>query len=239
MGTWTSFLYSRLLQALPRVASHPPTPPAAPERPPSLEWDPPPSRAAITDSVPSSLNSHQWRYRDELAAMALRVRTCLSGLSAHPEANLLSQLELELQQHADSDSVVITPAALLPLLSRTLDALDRMLASNAALRAEAAAVRREMQAGLAPAGIEDIDDEADDDEDTENQPHLAPQQIEADLAVAENLTHKLEQEIARLRSAHPAKCPESHVGTTPPAMLMSANGSLHPIPRHTMPHAPT
>lgn len=129
-----------------------------------------PDRVERVESAPLARSCN----RPPKDALFLRLQRMVQAHASQPESAVLSELGDELEQHATNETDVV---------SRLLDALDHMLAANGGLRAEAAAVRRELNA------IED-----------RGEPHRLPRHVEEDLNMAELLTRKLEAEMGALKA---------------------------------------
>lgn len=126
----------------------------------SMEWNP--SYASDLSSALSTALDRAYSGRSEmLGALAARVRAILVECTDLNEAERLNEIATLLQQCASArpqprnekcKQPVGTMDAVLPIdvIERLVNIMEGMIFANATLRAEAAAVRRELAAGLMP-----------------------------------------------------------------------------------------
>jgi len=131
----------------------------------SMEWDPPYARD-FTNASSSSLDQLCASHSEVFGALASRLRSLLGDCTDSDHARLLNEAASLLQRHASAcgdasgehTKLVASAFARVPpidVIENLVTTLEGMMLANAALRVEAAAVRREIAAGLVPSTGDD------------------------------------------------------------------------------------
>jgi hypothetical protein len=251
----------------------------------SVEWDPP-FAGDLSATLSTSLDHARSGRSEMFGALAARIRSILGECTDPVDAERLGEVATLLQRCASSrpdpegenrrQSMSATGAVKpIDAIEDLVNIVESMILANATLRAEAAAVRRELAAGLVPSATADVFNEpetsatpstqalspmrtpfnpeaeesnvSEDEHPPENADHeqqwpssgessTTLSDMENDLLFAEQVTHKLEQQVAvltRAKGTFAQNCDDDENSNRSPlpAMLVTMNGSLHSIPR--------